>query len=55
MTGFVIAVDVGLALCGFAEGREPVSAEKLEQFETDVLAGFVWPGPRPGYGRHDPR
>ncbi|MER5852882.1 hypothetical protein ABT126_39405 [Streptomyces sp. NPDC002012] len=37
------------------EYREPVSAEELEQFETDVLAGFVWPGPRPGYGRHDPR
>ncbi|MGW9030853.1 hypothetical protein ACWGQ5_43705 [Streptomyces sp. NPDC055722] len=29
------------AVRGLREFRDPVSAEELEQFETDVLAGFV--------------
>ncbi|MEY2229497.1 MULTISPECIES: hypothetical protein [Streptomyces] len=35
---------LGLALAAvrdLREFRDPVSAEELEQFETDVLAGFV--------------
>jgi len=40
----VKARRLGLALAtvrDLREFRDPVSAEELEQFETDVLAGFV--------------
>jgi hypothetical protein len=40
----VKARRLGLALAAvrdLREFRDPVSAEELEQFETDVLAGFV--------------